>query len=258
MTSLSVTIITKNEEDRITDCLSSVAGIADEIIVLDSGSDDKTVEICKRYTDKVFETDWPGFGIQKQRVLDKASGDWVLAIDADERLTPQLADEIRTVLDNNPEEVAFKTQWAVVAFGKQLNYGRSARYVLRLFRREGARFSKDIVHEKVILPEGKVGKLSHRLLHYSIRDYEHLMYKNRLYAWLGGKKRYEKGVTGGGLLGASVRAILVFIQIYIFRRGFLDGSVGYLMAVMYSQAAFNKYAALWSLRRESRRFQDYS
>ncbi|MCZ6470200.1 MAG: glycosyltransferase family 2 protein [Gammaproteobacteria bacterium] len=255
-TSLSVTIITKNEEDRITDCLSSVAGIADEIIVLDSGSDDKTVEICKRYTDKVFEIDWPGYGIQKQRALDKASGDWVLAIDADERLTPELADEIRTVLDSNPEEVAFKTQWAVVVFGKQLNYGQSARYVLRLFRREGARFSEDIVHEKVILPEGKVRKLCHRLLHYSIRDYEHLMYKNSLYAWLGGKKRYEKGVTGGGLWGASVRAILVFIRIYIFRRGFLDGGVGYLMAVMYSQAAFNKYAALWSLRRKSRRVQD--
>ena len=158
-TSLSVTIITKNEEDRIADCLSSVAEIADEIIVLDSGSDDKTVEICKRYTDKVFETDWPGYGIQKQRALEKASGDWVLAIDADERLTPELADEIRTVLDSNPEEVAFKTKWAVVVFGKQLNYGRSARYVLRLFRREGARFSEDIVHEKVILPDRQGWKI---------------------------------------------------------------------------------------------------
>ena len=252
-TSLSVTVITKNEEDRIADCLSSVAEIADEIIVLDSGSEDKTVEICKRYTDKVFITDWPGYGIQKQRALEKAGGEWVLAIDADERLTPELADEICRVLDSSPQEVAFKTKWAVVVFGKQLNYGRSARYVLRLFRREGARFSNDVVHEKVILPDGKVGKLNHRLLHYSIRDYEHLMYKNSLYAWLGGKKRFDKGKTGGGLWGASVRAILVFIQIYIFRRGFLDGSVGYLMAVMYSQAAFNKYAALWSLRRESRR-----
>ena len=248
---LSVIVIVKNEEDRIADCLSSVADIADEIIILDSGSSDNTVEICKQYTDKVFETDWPGYGKQKQRALDKATGDWVLAIDADERLTPELADEIHSALNNNPVEVAFKTQWAVIVFGKQLNYGRSARYVLRLFRREGAKFSEDIVHEKVILPEGKVRKLKNRLLHYSIRDYEHLMSKNSLYAWLGGKKRYEKGVTGGGLWGASIRAVLVFIQIYIFRRGFLDGSVGFLMAVMYSQAAFNKYAVLWSLRRKS-------
>ena len=247
---LSVTVIVKNEEDRIGDCLSSVLAIADEIIILDSGSDDRTVEICKQYTDQVFETDWPGFGIQKQRALDKATGDWVLAIDADERLTPELADEIKTALSNNPDEVAFKTKWAVVLFGKQLNHGRSARYVLRLFRREGARFSEDIVHEKVILPEGKVRKLKNRLLHYSIRDYEHLMNKNSLYAWLGGKKRHEKGVSGGGLWGASIRAILVFIQIYIFRLGFLDGSVGFLMAVVYSQGAFNKYAALWSLRQK--------
>lgn len=248
---LSVTVIVKNEEDRIADCLSSVAAIADEIIILDSGSDDRTVEICKRFTDKVFVTDWPGFGKQKQRALEKATGDWVLAIDADERLTPELADEIKVALDNDPVEVAFKTKWAVVLFGKQLNYGRSARYVTRLFRREGASFSEDIVHEKVIFPEGKVRKLKNRLLHYSIRDYEHLMNKNSLYAWLGGKKRYEKGVTGGGLWGASIRAVLVFIQIYIFRLGFLDGSAGFLMAVIYSQGAFNKYAVLWSLRRQS-------
>lgn len=249
---LSVTVIVKNEEDRIADCLSSVADIADEIIVLDSGSDDRTVEICKQYTDKVFVTDWPGYGIQKQRALEKATGDWVLAIDADERLTPELADEIHSVLNDDPEEVAFKTQWAMVVFGKQLNHGRSARYVLRLFRREGAKFSEDIVHEKVIFPSGRVTKLKNRLLHYSIRDYEHLLNKSSMYAWLGGKKRYEKGVTGGGLWGASIRAILVFLQIYILRLGFMDGSVGFLIAVNYSQGAFNKYAALWTLRRESK------
>jgi len=248
---LSVTVIVKNEEDRIADCLSSVAAIADEIIILDSGSDDRTVEICKQYTDQVFVTDWPGFGIQKQRALDKASGDWVLAIDADERLTPALAEEIQAALQNNPVEVAFKTQWAMVVFGKQLNHGRSARYVTRLFRREGARFSEDIVHEKVIYPEGKVTKLKNRLLHYSIRDYGHLLDKSGQYAWLGGKKRYKKGITGGGLWGASFRAILVFLQIYILRLGFLDGSVGFLIAVNYSQGAFNKYAALWTLRRDS-------
>ena len=131
---LSVTVIVKNEEDRIADCLSSVESIADEIIIFDCGSDDRTIEICRQYTDKIFETDWPGFGIQKQRALEQASGDWVLAIDADERLTPELADEISSALQNNPEEVALKTQWAMVLFGKQLNHGRSARYVTRLFR----------------------------------------------------------------------------------------------------------------------------
>ena len=247
---LSIIIITMDEEDRIVDCLSSVAGIADEIIVFDSGSTDNTVELCKRYTDKVFVTDWPGFGKQKQRALDEATGDWVLSIDADERLTPELSDEIRTVINSHPKEVAFKMQWAVVAFGKQLNYGRSARFVGRLFQREGASFTDAIVHEKVLFAKGKVGKLKNRLLHYSIRDYEHLMNKSSLYAWLGGKKRYEAGKHGGGLWGASIRAILVFLQIYILRRGFLDGSVGFLIAVVYSQSAFNKYAALWTMRRK--------
>jgi glycosyltransferase involved in cell wall biosynthesis len=248
---LSVIVITKNEEDRIADCLSSVTDVMDELIIFDSGSTDATVEICKKFTDKVFETDWPGYGIQKQRALAKAKGKWVLSIDADERLTVELAKEIKEIVNSDPEEVAFKIQWAVIVFGKQLNYGRSARYVLRLFRREGAKFSDDIVHEKVVLSAGKVSKLKNRLLHYSIRDYEHLLSKNSLYAWLGGKKRYEAGVTGGGLWGASIRAVLVFFQVYILRRGFLDGSVGFLMAVMFSQAAFNKYAALWTLRRKS-------
>ena len=92
---LSVIVIVKDEEDRIADCLSSVSGIADEIIVLDSGSSDNTVEICNQFTDKVFETDWPGYVKQKQRALEKATGEWVLSIDADERLTPELADEIQ-------------------------------------------------------------------------------------------------------------------------------------------------------------------
>ena len=248
---LSVIVIVKDEADRIADCLSSVAGIAGEIIVLDCGSSDNTVEICRQFTDKVFETDWPGYGKQKQRALDKATGDWVLSIDADERLTPALADEIDAVIKSKPEEVAFKMQWAVVAFGKQLNHGRSARFVSRLFRRTGAHFTDAIVHEKVLFSEGKIGKLKNRLLHYSIRDYEHLMSKSCQYAWLGGKKRYDAGKKGGGLWGASVRAILVFLQIYILRGGFLDGSVGFLIAVNYSQGAFNKYAALWSLRQNS-------
>ena len=154
---LSVIIIVKDEEDRIAGCLDSVKDIADEIIILDSGSSDNTVEICKQYSDKVFETDWPGYGQQKQRALSKASGVWVLSIDADERLTPGLSDEIKAVIKTEPEEVAFKMQWAVVAFGTQLNHGRSARYVGRLFRREGASFTADIVHEKVLFPPGKVG-----------------------------------------------------------------------------------------------------
>lgn len=247
--SLSVTIITKDEEDRLPACLESVKDLADEIIVLDSGSTDNTVALARQYTDQVFVTDWPGYGVQKQRALEKARGDWVLAIDADEALTPELQREIAEMLGRDSEEVGFYLPWAVTIFGKRLDHGRSARAPLRLFRREGSRFTDAQVHETVLLPPGKVGRMKGRLLHFTHRDFGHTLYKNAHYAWLGAQKRYDAGKKGG-LFGATVRGILVFLQIYFIRGGFLDGRVGFLMAVMYSQGAFNKYAGLWTLYRQ--------
>ncbi len=249
---LSVIVIAKNEQDRLPGCLDSVVGIADEIIVLDSGSDDDTVAIAKRYTDKVYVTDWPGYGPQKQRALECASHKWVLSLDADEALSPQLAEEIKAVLASSPQEISFKMQWAVMLFGKRLDHGRSARYVERLFRREEARFSDDLVHEKVLLPQGKTSKLRHRLLHYSNRDFKHLLDKTSLYASLGAEKRHHAGRYGGGLFVALLRAAWVFFQIYVLRLGVLDGGHGFLMAVIYAQYTFNKYAGAWAMREEEK------
>ena len=106
--SLSAIIIAQDEADRISKCLSSVKLVADEIIVLDSGSSDNTVEVAKRFTNQVHETDWPGYGPQKQRALEMAGGDWVLSIDADEALTPELQEDIRALLHQNPPEIAFR------------------------------------------------------------------------------------------------------------------------------------------------------
>lgn len=247
--SLSVIVITMNEEDRIEGCLRSVESIADEIIVLDSGSTDRTIEIARQFTDRVYETDWPGYGPQKQRALEKASCEWVLSIDADEALTPALREEIDRVLACRPDEVGFKLPWAPVIFGKTLGYGRSARAPLRLFKRAGARFTDAMVHEKVLLPRGKIRKLAGRLLHFTHRDFRHALHKNAEYAWLGAMQRYHSRKIGMGLPGAAIRAMLEFFQIYILRGGFLDGSVGFLMAVLYSQVTFNKYAGLWALYR---------
>lgn len=249
--SLSVTVITKNEEDRLPVCLDSVKEIADEIIVLDSGSEDRTVEIARQYTDQVFVTEWPGYGTQKQRALEKAAGDWVLAIDADEALTPELREEIGQMLESDVEEVGFYLPWAVTILGKCLDHGRSARAPLRLFRREGSSFTDAQVHETVLLPPGKTAKMKGRLLHYTHRDFGHALYKNADYAWLGAQQRFAKGKKGG-LFGATARGILVFLQVYILRGGFLDGPVGFVMAAMYSQVAFNKYVGLWSLRRQEK------
>ena len=252
--SLSVIVITKNEEDRIERCLASVKDIADEIIVLDSGSEDKTVDIALKYTEHVRITDWPGYGVQKQRALDMATCDWVLSLDADEELTSDLREEIDALLSMGPAYNAYKVQWAEIILGKQLNHGMRSRFVLRLFKRDIAKFSDWIVHEKVILPEGeKTGTLKSRLRHYSVRNYEYLMHKNDKYASLVARRRYQAGASGGGLIGASLRAFLVFIQIYILRLGFLDGNIGYLMAVMQSQYTFNKYACLWYLRKSEKK-----
>jgi len=252
--SLSVIIIAMNEADRIERALRSVAQWADEIIVLDSGSRDNTVEICRRYTDKVFVTDWPGFGPQKQRALEKASCDWVFSLDADEELTPELRCDIDRVLSEQPSADAYRVPWAVLTFGKRLDFGRSARAPKRLFRREGARFSDAQVHEHVIMPKqhNKVGKLQGRLNHYTHRNFGHYLEKSARYAWLGGLRRHQDQVKGGGLFIAFLRAIWVFVLIYIIRLGVLDGRVGFLVAVMYAQGAFNKYASLWAIRRMHR------
>ena len=135
--------------------------------------------------------------------------------------------------------------------GKRLDHGRSARAPLRLFIRQGSSFTDAQVHETVELPPGKVGTMKGRLLHFTHRDFGHALYKNADYAWLGAKKRYASGKAGMGLTGAAIRALWTFIQIYFIRLGFLDGRVGFLVAVMYSQGNFNKYAGLWTLKRQA-------
>ena len=136
MHTLSALIITKDEEDRILPCLESLKGFADEIILLDSGSTDNTVEIARRYTDKVWMTeDWPGDGFQKQRALDKATCDWCLIIDADEWLDDDMKTSIRNILSQEEiKEAAFKLPWGNVILGKKMRFGRSARAPKRLFR----------------------------------------------------------------------------------------------------------------------------
>lgn len=253
---LSITIITKNEADRIVDCLESVAGWADEIIVLDSGSTDNTVEIAKRYTDKVYETDWPGYGPQKQRALEKAECDWVFSLDADERLTTQLREDIDIALSTETDCTAYEMPWAVTIYGKRLDHGRSARNVLKMFRREGGRFSNDLVHEHIIPAAGKTGLLGGRLLHLTHRDYGHALYKNAHYAWLGAQKRFEKRKFCGGLFLAVLRGCWTFFHVYFLRLGFLDGRIGFLQAALYAQVSFNKYVGLWTLYQQESHQQE--
>jgi len=246
---LSVMVISKNEADRIEACLQSVSGLADEIIVLDSGSSDNTVEIAKKFTDNVFVTDWPGYGRQKQRALEKASSDWVLSIDADERVTPDLRGEIEAILAQEADAVGYRgyrIPMATVVFGKRLDYGVTGRSPMRLFRREGTRYKERLVHEGVQF-EGEKSQLSGTLLHLTFRDFYHALEKNNQYAWLWAQQRQTEK-RHAGLLSAFLHSIWSFFSIMLFRLGFLDGRRGFMMAVLYSHYTFNKYTALWSLR----------
>lgn len=244
---VSATIITMNEEDHIADCLKSARLVADEIIVLDSGSTDRTVEIAKQYADILEVTDWPGFGVQKQRALEKATGDWVLSLDADERITPELAREINHRLAE-PDADAYKLPWAVTIYGARLDFGRSGRAPLRLFRREGVRFSDALVHERILIPEGrKTRTLRGRLTHYTHRDFGHSLEKSAKYAWLGSLEKHRKSKKTRTMIYPTLRGLMTFVQVYFIRFGFLDGAVGYLTAITYAQVTFNKYAGLWTL-----------
>lgn len=242
-----------NEADRLTRCLESVKDIADEIIVLDSGSTDGTVQLALRYTGKVRVTDWPGFGVQKQRALNEARMDWVLSIDADEALDEQAQDSLRALLQQDHiEEVAFRIQWAVIRHGARLKHGRSARAPLRLYRREGARFTPVAVHETIEHLPGKVGRLPGYLLHYTARDYGQALEKVAKYAWLGSLKYFNDGKRNHSLTLVILRAFWTFFLIYILRGGFLDGRIGFIVAMDYMQTNYNKHAGLWVLTREEK------
>ncbi|MES0872878.1 glycosyltransferase family 2 protein [Sinimarinibacterium thermocellulolyticum] len=244
---LSVFLIVKNEADRIDDCLASICGWADQVVVLDSGSTDGTVEIARRRGATVYQTDWPGFSAQRNRALGLVDGEWVLSIDADERVTPALRDEIDAVL-SEPELDAtlIKMPWRTYFFGRPLRFGRYTAPQGKLFRREGARYSTRPVHEQLLLPERRVRTLTAPLDHHSWRSYAHAQEKHLQYAMLLAQHKHAQGERAS-LAYACLRFFTDFIQQYVLRLGLLDGWRGFLMAVILGQYAFHKYAALRTL-----------
>lgn len=247
-TRLSVLMICRDEADRIEQCLRPLADWADEIVVLDSGSTDGTVDIARRYTDRVFETDWAGYGRQKQRALELCRGEWVLNLDADEYIQPNLKREIDAWLGAATGHAAFRICWVSRVFGKPVFFGADGRYHKRLFRREGARFNDADVHEDIIV-DGRVARLGAPVVHDTFRDYAHLKRKFTDYALIsaaGG--RAHAGATGPVL--ALLRALLSFLLLYVRRLGALDGRRGLLMAVTYAGYTFDKYAAAWTARQK--------
>ena len=236
---LSVIVITKNEAHNIQECLASVA-FADEWIVVDTGSTDATCALAEAFGARVVITpDWPGFGAQKNRALAEARGRWVLSLDADERVSPALAEQIRAVVAapsgaSADGPAGFELARLSSFCGQWMRHGDwYPDLVLRLFRRGAGRFSDDRVHERVLL-DGPVGRLRGDLLHHTMRDLDDALEK---------MNRYSTGraLRRGGLAAALGHGLWAFLRCYGLRRGFLDGRLGFVLAVYVAEGTYYRY-----------------
>jgi glycosyltransferase involved in cell wall biosynthesis len=246
MMKLSVIVITRNEAAVIERCLASVSW-ADEIIVLDASSTDGTVDIARGLNARVSTTsDWPGFGPQKNRALALASGDWVLSLDADEWVSPELQAEILRVLGAPCQEAAFRMPRLSSYCGRIMRHsGWWPDRVTRLFRRGAARFSDDLVHERLIV-DGTTGTLTEPLHHEAIRDLEHALAKMDTYSSAGARMQHARGARAS-LPGAVCHGVWTFLRTYLLRAGFLDGREGFMLAISNAEGAYYRYVKLMLL-----------
>ena len=246
--SLSVIIITLNEAHAIRACLESVAW-ADEIIVVDSGSADETVAICREFTPHVYSHDWPGFGPQKNRALDYAGKEWVLSLDADERISPELRNEIQAAMDAPGSHATFRMPRLSSFCGRFMRHsGWWPDYVTRLFKRGSAHFSDDLVHERLIV-DGATGTLKSPLLHDTYRDLEEVLDKVNSYS-TAGARMLDRKQRKSGLSTAVVHGLWAFVRTYFLRRGFLDGREGFMLAVSNAEGTYYRYIKLMLLNRK--------
>ena len=250
---LSIVIITKNAASQLGACLESVR-FADEVVVVDSGSEDGTVALAQSAGARVIGHTWLGFGRQKQFAVNAAKHDWVLCLDADERVTPSLEASIigafQTMLHDSPTQFAWRMPRRNSFLGRWLKHGEGyPDYSLRLFNRNHAAWSNDEVHETVITTSS-IGTLQGDLLHDSAETVEAYLAKQNRYSSLHAQALYDQGVrVGYGKLLLSPFAR--FVKFYFLRLGFLDGGAGFAHIVIGCFAAFSKYAKLIELSRKS-------
>lgn len=243
---LSAVVIALNEEGRIADCLASVAW-ADEIVVVDSGSSDSTREIALRYTDRVHEIPWRGFGPQKQAAVELASHDMILVVDCDERVTPELAEEITALLGRQGIAPGYSIPRRTFIGRKEIRHcGWYPDRTIRFFDRRKARLSDDLVHERVIV-SGEVGSCHGHLLHYSFAGMPDLLAKLNRYTDLSARQMFEKG-RRCSIMDLTVRPLFTFLKTYVMKLGFLDGVEGLEIAVSNGITVFFKYAKLRELK----------
>lgn len=247
MHKLSVTIITKNEELNIKRCLESVSW-ADEIVVVDSGSIDKTLDICIEFGCKIISTEWLGFGKTKQMAVDNASNDWILSLDADEVLTPELQNEIKVLLQGNPVSHGYRIKRVSFYLGKQIKHcGWDKDRTLRLFNKNCGAFNDKPLHESVQI-NGTIGLLNNPMLHFTYPTLSSHLEKIRRYAEIAAQTLSERGRKSSPC-SAVLRGCLKFFKMYVLQLGFLDKKHGILLSMNSAWGVYCKYVLLWEKNR---------
>ncbi|MBV6541547.1 glycosyltransferase family 2 protein [Ursidibacter maritimus] len=247
-TTISIAMIVKNEADQLSQCLESVHDWVDEIIILDSGSEDNSKEIALSYHKvKWYENrNWQGFGKQRQLAQSYVTSDYILWLDADERVTPALKESILETLKNKESNTVYQISRLSEVFGKQIKHsGWYPDYVIRLYPTKLTQYNDSLVHEKVITTSSIQCKtLKGDLLHFTYRDLIHYLIKSAQYseAWATQRFNQNKKVS---LLNGLLHAMNSFFKMYIMKKGFLDGTQGFLLAILSSYSVFSKYANLW-------------
>jgi glycosyltransferase involved in cell wall biosynthesis len=246
MASLTVITLTLNEERNIAECLESVRW-ADEILVIDSGSTDRTVEIARRYASRIISLPWKGYGAARNAGLDRAMGEWILWLDADERVTPELATEIREILSAEHSPAAgYSIARRAYFCGKWIRHcGWYPSRVVRLFRKSRGRFSETLVHERLQL-DGPVARSHHDILHYTDPDLQHYFAKFNAYTSLAAEDMRAAG-RRFHIRDVFIRPAFQFFKMYVLRLGFLDGMHGLVVCGASAAYVFAKYAKLWEL-----------
>jgi glycosyltransferase involved in cell wall biosynthesis len=247
MSRLSVAIIAWNEEERLRGCLESITW-ADEIVVVDAESTDKTVSLAREFTDKVYVRSWPGFAVQKNFALEHTTGDWILSLDADERVTSELRERIAAIVKADGPADGYSIPRRNIFWGAWVRHGGLyPDYQLRLFRRGAGRFVDDAVHESIRV-QGRVDNLVAPLLHHSYRDLEDFVRRSNRYSTLSAQDWVRRGRPArlGDLI---MRPLGRFVSMYILQRGFLDGWRGFVLAVLYAEYVFLRMAKVWEASR---------
>ena len=241
---LSVVIITKNEAHIIANTLQSLLAVTSDIVIVDSGSTDETVAICKKYNATVIQTDWSGYGINKNKGIEAAKNNWILSLDADEAIDAELQQNLLGLALTNDKEV-FNIRFKNFFCNKWIRFGEwGFDWHIRLFNRKKVHWNNVAVHENLIFPAGvKVTKLKGNILHYTVQNRQEYDGKTDHYARMNAKKYVEAGKRPS-FFKQYFSPVFAFIQHYIFRLGFLDGTEGFIIAKTTARYTFLKYRYL--------------